>query len=631
MDQVQRALITHNLARRLDTTVIGRELVLKGDGIRDLQWLIAPRPEIDLGKWYDTYDGVVDALPDWYELQWATPIQVRALLWTHGPMFVEGGWWTTLAFEYLDEAGAWQPVTAPTFVRPYDFGNGRHERRPFETFVVSFEPVTTRAIRLIGQPGGLLNVTTMQQLAAFDLDVSGWAADDLPSAPLPDLFDVLEPNRLWDLMSDLGDVVGLHIDAQSREGLGLEHFLSADRLVQFHQHAQQHRSGQMLQQMIGDADGWDRWTAEVLVGRERAYATKQPQVHLHHGGLVQVVSPVVVNDQVIGTIESRSPVLSATPDLAWHIAFAARLNLNISTYLQALRAVPVVPTATLAAAAQLLMRLSDIVVNLTRDDKLRTERLNALDAALREQQAASQLQAYFLSHMSHELRTPLTAILGYTQMLNLEVLGSLHPEQREALKLVEQHSRHLLDLVGDVLDINKLDSGISVATYVPIALADLATEIGALAASLIGPAPLAFELRQGADLPPVLMTDQGRLTQLLRHLLSNAVKFTPRGGIMVELGRPDPTHWQVIIRDTGIGIAPDHLAKVWNEFYQADHSETRAYGGAGLGLAIVRRLVTMLDSRIGLESTLDEGTTVTVTLPLLLPGPAEPAAGTALA
>ena len=228
-------------------------------------------------------------------------------------------------------------------------------------------------------------------------------------------------------------------------------------------------------------------------------------------------------------------------------------------------------------------------------------------------------RADFLAALSHELRTPLNVILGFADVLLSEVDGPLSPEARENLTVVRQSGSHLRSLINDILDLSALETG-------RLNLQLKKTNVYAIAADVVRESRLAAE---GKDLtielrgePVDAVADQLRVRQVLGNLVSNAIKFTSKGGIEVTVGRSDD-HATLSVADTGLGIAKEEQAAVFEEYRQSGDWQSRG-AGSGLGLAITRRLVRMHGGRIELDSRLGEGSRFTVFLPLA--GPPDSAA-----
>jgi signal transduction histidine kinase len=261
-----------------------------------------------------------------------------------------------------------------------------------------------------------------------------------------------------------------------------------------------------------------------------------------------------------------------------------------------------------AASEQLEEKVREATAELVRRNEL-------LQRQHLELEQASQLKSQFLANMSHEFRTPLNAILGYTSMLLQGVSGDLAAPQKNKMLRVDSNARHLLSIINDILDISRIEAG-----KMPLHLEEF--EMPALVAELLAevePLIQKARLQTLTDLPPgiaVVVSDRQKVKQIVLNLLTNAIKFTPQGLVKVIV-REDVERGEVSIavEDTGIGIAPQDHEKVFEDFRQADNSVTREYGGAGLGLAICRRLAKMLDGRIELQSRPGRGSTFTLVIP----------------
>ncbi|MEQ9354146.1 PAS domain S-box protein [Coleofasciculus chthonoplastes] len=241
------------------------------------------------------------------------------------------------------------------------------------------------------------------------------------------------------------------------------------------------------------------------------------------------------------------------------------------------------------------------------------ERISLANAELAR---ATRLKDEFLASMSHELRTPLNAILGLAEALQEEVYGSLTPKQHKSLATIEQSGKHLLDLINDILDLSKIESG-KMSLSVSLVSVDSLCESSL---TFIKQQAQQKNIRLDYHIAPGLSeieVDERRIRQVLVNLLSNAVKFTPDGGkISLQVTTdPDGEQLQLSVTDTGIGIAPENLDKLFKPFVQLDSSLSRRYAGTGLGLALVRRIVELQGGSIALDSEVGKGSCFTVTLP----------------
>ncbi|HEY7725221.1 MAG TPA: ATP-binding protein [Anaeromyxobacteraceae bacterium] len=238
------------------------------------------------------------------------------------------------------------------------------------------------------------------------------------------------------------------------------------------------------------------------------------------------------------------------------------------------------------------------------------------------------LKSNFLATMSHELRTPLTSVIGYSEMMLEGLGGPLTGEQREYLQIIMEKGESLLQLITSILDITKIEAGRIRLVISEVDLGQLLRD----AAATVMPAARKKSVALGCETaePPRVTCDREKLRQCLINLVSNAVKFTPAGGQVSVGAESRGDRVALFVRDTGIGIAEDHLNKIWDTFYQVDGSSTREYGGAGLGLAIVKSFIEAHGGEVQVTSAPGQGSTFTMFLPLQHPA-AGPAAGRAAA
>lgn len=244
------------------------------------------------------------------------------------------------------------------------------------------------------------------------------------------------------------------------------------------------------------------------------------------------------------------------------------------------------------------------------------QRTTELERANRSLERAARLKDEFLATMSHELRTPLTGILGGADALLQEVYGPLNPHQLRTLRLIESSGRELLGLVNDILDMSSIEAGALTLERRWVEVADLYTaSMSAVSEQLKAMEHTVAYTAIAPDLK--VEVDPKRMKQILVNLLDNAIRFTPKGGqIRLEV-QPDRTAETIrfTVSDTGIGIAAEMLPNLFQPFVQVDSGLNRAYGGTGLGLALVRRLAELHGGSVGVDSAVGEGSRFWVSLP----------------
>jgi signal transduction histidine kinase/transcriptional regulator with GAF, ATPase, and Fis domain len=228
---------------------------------------------------------------------------------------------------------------------------------------------------------------------------------------------------------------------------------------------------------------------------------------------------------------------------------------------------------------------------------------------------ANRVKSDFLSTVSHELRTPLNAIIGYTDLLREGALGPLHGEQVEVMEILNRKGVQLLELINTTLDLTRLEAGHVRMDIAVFPLAELLTEIHQDLADEVPPL-VEFTYYAAPELPP-LRTDRLKLKTIIRNLAHNALKFTREGRVDVQgLPGPDASRVTITVVDTGIGIAAENVQAIFDMFRQLEPALTRRFGGVGLGLYIVQRLLDLLGGEIRVESQPGEGSTFTVAVPL---------------
>ncbi|HYC78956.1 MAG TPA: response regulator, partial [Planctomycetota bacterium] len=294
--------------------------------------------------------------------------------------------------------------------------------------------------------------------------------------------------------------------------------------------------------------------------------------------------------------------------------------------------------ATNRELAEKARQLAEQNAEVERKNKEVEQARRALEEQAAELALTSKYKSEFLANMSHELRTPLNSILILGQQLVTNATGNLTDKQVEWARNVHSAGTELLNLINDILDLSKIESGTVTVEAEETTFSSLRDTIDRNFRHVAESKNLPFHMEFSPDMPARLMVDPKRLHQIVKNLLSNAFKFTHHGEVEMKVYLAEsgwsPNHQvlsnaaQVVafaVRDTGIGIAPDKQRLVFEAFQQADATTSRKYGGTGLGLAISRELASLLGGEIRLQSTVGQGSTFTLYLPLRYTGPATPA------
>jgi signal transduction histidine kinase len=238
-----------------------------------------------------------------------------------------------------------------------------------------------------------------------------------------------------------------------------------------------------------------------------------------------------------------------------------------------------------------------------------------LDAQAEQLRRATELKSRFLSYMSHEFRTPIGAIRSITRLLTDKVDGPLTDEQEKQVGFIETTVAELGDMVDDLLDLAKIEAGHVEISPAWFEMVDLFSALrGMFKPVLTNPSTiLIFEEPVGVS---KLYTDDRKLSQILRNFVSNALKFTPAGEVRVAAAMVDERNVRFSVADTGIGIAPEHHAALFEDFTQVHSPIQKRLRGTGLGLSLSKQLATLLGGRVEVSSQLGEGSTFSVVIPI---------------
>ncbi|HEY6759712.1 MAG TPA: HAMP domain-containing protein [Baekduia sp.] len=317
-----------------------------------------------------------------------------------------------------------------------------------------------------------------------------------------------------------------------------------------------------------------------------------------------IVLPVVFEDQVLGVIELAS--LQKISEI--NRQFLEQITETIGVVLSTIRAN--MRTEQLLAQSQ----------SLARELQAKNSEIESARAGLEEKATqlalSSKYKSEFLANMSHELRTPLNSLLILSRLLADNGDGNLSPQQVEFATTIHSAGNDLLALINDILDLSKVEAGKMELDLGPVALADVCEDVERSFRPVAEEKALRFAIQVDDALPASIVTDEQRLQQVLRNLLSNAFKFTPTGQVSLTIARDADEQISFAVSDTGVGIAADKLASIFESFQQADGTTSRKYGGTGLGLSISREISRLLGGEIKVTSDVGTGSVFTLHLPL---------------
>ncbi|HEY8936524.1 MAG TPA: response regulator [Cyclobacteriaceae bacterium] len=241
-----------------------------------------------------------------------------------------------------------------------------------------------------------------------------------------------------------------------------------------------------------------------------------------------------------------------------------------------------------------------------------------IEQKTKQLEISSKYKSEFLANMSHELRTPLNSLLILSKDLADNKKGNLNTDQVESAQIINKSGQDLLALINDVLDLSKIEAGKMVVNIGRVSLKEFAANLQRNFKHITDKKGLDFTVTIGEGLPEAVRTDEQRLDQIIKNLMSNAIKFTEKGSIRVSIEREDENNISLSVKDTGIGIPAEKQLVIFEAFQQADGSTSRKYGGTGLGLSISRDLVNLLGGKIKLSSKVSEGSSFTIIIPMVL-------------
>jgi len=344
-----------------------------GGGARDPKVLLndsahrlhgKPLAEFSGTNTFDTFDGWNDSQgPDWYCITFPHPVECNCIEMTMGFPYRDGGWWTTLGVEFRrDHRAAWLPVNNLAITPSYDFEDHRGERRPFETYALTFDPVRVQSLRVIGMPGGIAQFTSLARLAVYERDLSRWNPMELPGPPLPDVFELIDSAIVWDISESMKKLCGLDVALPL-----MEYYLDEARFSQFWERIRHNYEGEPeLWFLVGNVLGWRTWNRRTpAVARISRTNRTEPYIHrTFHNTLGQARAPVVVDGHPVGEVMTQYVILEDAFDLDWHKRWAAKHGIPWRDYQAAIERSPHKTTSQMEGAATLLGTIANTIASL---------------------------------------------------------------------------------------------------------------------------------------------------------------------------------------------------------------------------------------------------------------------------
>jgi len=343
-------------------------------------------------------------------------------------------------------------------------------------------------------------------------------------------------------------------------------------------------------------------------GAELALKVGSSVTYFCHAGLMDFAAPIMAGDKMVGCFVGGQ-VLTAPPDITRIMQVAAEIGIDLINYLQSVMSVSVVEKDKLENAALFLYTLTSALSSIAYHKYIMKE-------ANIEIEKAANMKSDFLANTSHELRTPMNAIIGMTEMALREEMSTA---AKNYITQIKAAGKSLLTIINDILDFSKIESGkmdIVTANYEP---ASMINDIATIISTRIDRDDVELVLDVNPGIPKVLYGDIIRIKQVITNLANNAAKFTRVGQICLKFDfeqvSEDTINLVFSVSDTGIGIKPDDIVKLFKSFQQVDSKRNRNIEGTGLGLAISKRLVSLMNGDISVESVYGEGSTFTFTIP----------------
>jgi len=347
-----------------------------------------------------------------------------------------------------------------------------------------------------------------------------------------------------------------------------------------------------------------------------------------------VVMPITFEEQVLGVIELGS----LRPFTEVNRGFLDQLAETIGVVLNTLRAnmrteellsQSQALTQELQKQSEELRQTNDelqektlVLQQQNRDIEIKNAEIELARAGLEDKAAqlalSSKYKSEFLANMSHELRTPLNSLLILSRMLSENAEGNLTEKEVEYARTIHGAGDDLLALINDILDLSKVEAGKMDLNAAQTVMTDLCDDLERSFRPVAEQRGLAFAIERAGDLPAAIVTDEQRLQQVLRNLLSNAFKFTEAGSVLLRIAAGAPGMVEFAVTDTGVGIADEKLGLIFEAFQQADGTTSRRYGGTGLGLSISREIAHLLGGELRVTSTPGEGSTFVLVVPTSL-------------
>ncbi len=334
----------------------------------------------------------------------------------------------------------------------------------------------------------------------------------------------------------------------------------------------------------------------------------EPYEYECFAGLINFTAPIIINGHIIGSFIGGQ-ILTKEPDLEKYRQIAEELGIDPDVYIKEVKKVRVIDSVFAEKATRFLFTTANMISRIAYNDYI-------LKQSYKKVEEAARAKSDFLANMSHEIRTPMNAVLGMAEMAMREEMSSA---ARDCLHQIRTAGKNLLVIINDILDFSKIESGKMEIVPVTYECLSIFNDLASIVNNRIGEKNIEFTMDVSLNLPHMLMGDNVRFQQVLVNVLNNAVKFTKQGQVHLKVeGEPIDSETILIkasVSDTGIGIKPEDMGKMFKSFQQVDSKRNRNIEGTGLGLAISKQLLKLMGGNITAASEYNKGSTFYIELP----------------
>lgn len=462
-----------NLALRPGVTVVVSVANPTGRGARDPRVLINETAyRLDMQplstflnyrrKTYDTYDGHNQSTgPDWYAIHFPHAVALNCVDMTMECAHRDGGWWTSLWVEIQEEPGRdWCVVSNFTILPDYSFKDAAYGRSSYVTYALKFDATSACAVRVIGQPGGLAQFTSVARLAVYHRNFAHWDPSQLPGPQVPYIFHLIHPNTIWDLSESLVKLTGLAVSVRA-----MDHYLDRERYERWWRRISRIYTGEPeLWFLVGASIGWEEYYHVGVEQEDYSRSPKTPYVRIAlHNTLACAVAPIVVDGQVLAEMTSHTVILSDSLDISWHRSYAMEHAIAWEDYEAAIGRSPKMTYEQLEGAATLMGMIANTIANLAHQNLALKREVSEVQGAKGQQaKERQQLVARAMAVMHERLEEGVSVEdVAKAVAVSSTFLGSMFMEQLGTGPLhilnemrIERAKQYLVHTDMSVLDVS---------------------------------------------------------------------------------------------------------------------------------------------------------------------------------